>query len=130
MAEKTFIFPDNLARATLALLQEPFAETTIPDNAIVAETLLVKGDYTIEGHDGEYTGKVTMIAAGAEWILTRTGKDRETLGEEYRAVVEAGGVRASGRVFVYQDHDPAPPVLEHLVEVTEMEPSPKDIISN
>ena len=55
MAEKTFIFPDNLdtswlpnpvilpaqlARATLALLQEPFAETPVLDSAIVAETLL------------------------------------------------------------------------------------------
>jgi len=34
------VLPRHLARATLALLEEPFAETPMLDSAIVAETLL------------------------------------------------------------------------------------------
>ena len=89
---------------------------------VVAIEGTVKGDYSVEPYDGGYIAKVTVFAAGADWILTKVSHDRAALESEYQAVVEAGGVSAPGKLFVFRDLDPDPRTWILHVDVKTLAP--------
>jgi len=82
----------------------------------------VKGDYSLERWGDGYIAKVTVFAVGTDWTLIKMSHDRSALESAFQAVVEAGGVSASGSLFVFRDLDPDPAAWVLQVEVTTLTP--------
>jgi len=106
--------PQNIGQST--------PQTKTFTRVVVAIEGRVKGGYSLERWGDGYIAKVTVFAVGTDWTLIKMSHDRSALETEFQPVVEAGGVSASGSLFVFRDLDPDPAAWILQVEATSLTP--------